>query len=969
MGSLSQTEQRKLAYFHALSKSMTENTQEVYESRYKSSHNIRLNEVWSDDISFANTYNDAVNESMVNDAVTLNEMVELSMIPGSNGQSYAYISGGTFDSLGNVTPGGVFIRPWVAPTDIPDPISNLPSNGYQVRLFRQDDSEIFLTTGAWSVDYYTGIIHFAEDYTPDDLGWGDIKATIFHYSGNFGTSGSTNNDNLWQDADIIYDDWFLPSFDELEKMYENLHSGEDENATTFSPIGDFSGVYWSSSEFDSGETWALDFDTSSGLTDFKNNNNYVRPIRQFKSENNYNLRDNIGGGYIFYINDLGTGAYIYYVSSLKDEESFLSWSDNTDLIGTTGLLIGDGVYNTNVINNKLEDELETNKSTQYSTDLEVNIGTSSDVIEPIDNKKVDAKSIINLKVQTGNVLYVTPFGDDLTGERGLINKPYETITAALNESRNDDLIYVYPGYYNKDNYILRSNRNYYFSPGAIVEAYGDDDEDKHLLNYPVGQAPSGYHYVNIFGQGVFRAFRRLFQSSLNEGDYYIECVDMILTANSDNSLMRLDGGETGKTRNITIRSIGKLSAAHVIFDTPGNGSLKNINFDAQFETVEIRDGGTGWGYGTISSFSGINPGDFFNWRLKANTFVNYNPSSSPVLALLVINSLEHSNILIEGELIDDRNTINDYTISIYGGNFTWNGDITGVRVGVINPFGNGKDYTNFKLNGNLKTNNPSNGLIISPKPTANVNVEINGDISSDSSEYLVRTLVNNSGVTFTHNGGIFNDTVNGYGIYNTNEFINLVLRSSIIKSDLDSIYSSTPIDVNVIRDFHYITEPNPNVTLVTDYSKFPFGDAIETVSFDSGTSSLVFNSGDTTQTIIDLSPLKAVSGSTSLLSVSNSNMVAENTSFSSPLACSTPLSDNISGSKVFIFVNGLQINVGNSNSDDCYFSDDGGSTKKASGQEIAGDLLYWNYNGSNNPVAGYELSTVDRISFLNLIIN
>ena len=194
MGSLSTNEQRKLAYFHALSKSMTENTQEVYESKYKSSHNIRLNEIWADDISFANTYNDAVNESISNNAVTLNEIVELSMIPGSNGQSYAYISGGTFDSLGNVTSGGQFIRPWIAPTDIPDTISNLPSNGYQVRLFRQDDTEVFLTTGAWAVDYYTGIIHFAEDYTPADLGWGNIKATFFHYSGNYGASGGTSVD-------------------------------------------------------------------------------------------------------------------------------------------------------------------------------------------------------------------------------------------------------------------------------------------------------------------------------------------------------------------------------------------------------------------------------------------------------------------------------------------------------------------------------------------------------------------------------------------------------------------------------------------------------------------------------------------------------------------------------------------------------------------------------------------------------
>jgi hypothetical protein len=71
MGSLSAAEQRKLAYFHALGKVMTENTQAVYESQYKSSHNVRLSEVWSDDIAYAVDYTAAVAEATSNSAVTL----------------------------------------------------------------------------------------------------------------------------------------------------------------------------------------------------------------------------------------------------------------------------------------------------------------------------------------------------------------------------------------------------------------------------------------------------------------------------------------------------------------------------------------------------------------------------------------------------------------------------------------------------------------------------------------------------------------------------------------------------------------------------------------------------------------------------------------------------------------------------------------------------------------------------------
>jgi hypothetical protein len=190
MGSLSTAEQRKLAYFHALGKVMTENTQGVYESLYKSSHNVRSNEIWSDEISYADTYNDALTESNSNDAVTIHYNVTLSSIFGSNNQAYNYYVG------------SVFIRPWISPVDVPDEITNAPSNGYLVRLFRGSDatsgipnSEIFQSEGAWSVDYYAGIIHFAEGSTPVDLGWGTIKGTFFQYTGQFGTSsGSTSGD-------------------------------------------------------------------------------------------------------------------------------------------------------------------------------------------------------------------------------------------------------------------------------------------------------------------------------------------------------------------------------------------------------------------------------------------------------------------------------------------------------------------------------------------------------------------------------------------------------------------------------------------------------------------------------------------------------------------------------------------------------------------------------------------------------
>lgn len=216
MGSLSTAEQRKLAYFHALGKVMTENTQAVYESKYKSSHNVRLNEIWSDDIQYSLSVNDAINQSLSNSAVTYYQEVELDMVYGSNYQSYSFILNGTFKDntypiaeRGQVTSGGTYIRPWISPVDIPHPITNEPSNGFELRLYRGDDattgtpgSQIYLTEGAWSVDYYSGIIHFAENYTPNVLGWGSIKASFFQYTGDFGLSGDTISKNAY--TSVLY---------------------------------------------------------------------------------------------------------------------------------------------------------------------------------------------------------------------------------------------------------------------------------------------------------------------------------------------------------------------------------------------------------------------------------------------------------------------------------------------------------------------------------------------------------------------------------------------------------------------------------------------------------------------------------------------------------------------------------------------------------------------------------------------
>lgn len=94
--------------------------------------------------------------------------------------------------------------------------------------------------------------------------------------------------------------------------------------------------------------------------------------------------------------------------------------------------------------------------------------------------------------------------------------------------------------------------------------------------------------------------------------------------------------------------------------------------------------------------------------------------------------------------------------------------------------------------------------------------------------------------------------------------------------------------------------------------------------------------------------------------VSNKFMVASVTSVDGDLACVTGMSSTPNnGGFVRVSVNGDEPEIGDAvKTKDCYFSGDLGVTARAFNAVASADKLYW--NGS---IAGYQLSTTDRISF------
>jgi hypothetical protein len=90
---------------------------------------------------------------------------------------------------------------------------------------------------------------------------------------------ANNESFVWTDGQV-YDDWFLPSKDELNEMRIVL----GPNGTH--PTGDFAGAYhWSSTEWDTNniirEAWSQSFSGTTQVVQNKNQNFHVRIIRAF----------------------------------------------------------------------------------------------------------------------------------------------------------------------------------------------------------------------------------------------------------------------------------------------------------------------------------------------------------------------------------------------------------------------------------------------------------------------------------------------------------------------------------------------------------------------------------------------------------------------------------------------------------------------------------------------------------------
>ena len=139
-----------------------------------------------------------------------------------------------------------------------------------------------------------------------------------------------------------YDDWFLPSGDELIVMQSNLIPLN---------IGNFAlDFYWSSSELSANTAFAVNFLGGVQLSTNKSVVNHVRACRTFTTTDIYNIGDyGPAGGWIFFVINNGGGSFTYLEAAPIDQTS-KAWSNITNItLGTTSIAIGAGQTNTTAI--------------------------------------------------------------------------------------------------------------------------------------------------------------------------------------------------------------------------------------------------------------------------------------------------------------------------------------------------------------------------------------------------------------------------------------------------------------------------------------------------------------------------------------------------------------------------------------------------------------------------------------------
>ena len=173
------------------------------------------------------------------------------------------------------------------------------------------------------------------------------------------------------------------------------------------------------------------------------------------------------------------------------------------------------------------------------------------------------------------ILFVDPNGNDLTGEKGNLSKPYLTLEAAKTASIAEDLIYVFPGIYTVTTTaaegLAKDGIGYYFSPKTVIN------------KATIGSIfyANGFLYgFNVYGYGNFN-------KTTNTGSIF--ATNNILVYGSVTTFGSLVGG-TGYTTGLKATTGGTGTGLIVNVTTVGGGgNITALTISNAGQTYKVGD--------------------------------------------------------------------------------------------------------------------------------------------------------------------------------------------------------------------------------------------------------------------------------------------------------------------------------------------------------------------------------------------
>jgi hypothetical protein len=248
----------------------------------------------------------------------------------------------------------------------------------------------------------------------------------------------------------------------------------------------------------------------------------------------------------------------------------------------------------------------------------------------------------------GKILFVSETGDDSTGTRGDINKPFRNLYAAKSASTSGDTVYVFPGTWTYDNTatagkpyddnvetlvnLWKDGVNYYFSPNSKVifinqgGPLGGSGGDRMYLFRPSG---TQYETCNVYGKLDFETstvgpnssggYSLLFEHGSTTSIYsegYSCNLEINSAISSANQIMEIGVSTTANTTTYFNLTADRIDVDFIAGQS-GNGGAISVVGDGKFEGSLKLNTLNSWLYGfynrTYTTFT-----DFSDFKLSVD---------------------------------------------------------------------------------------------------------------------------------------------------------------------------------------------------------------------------------------------------------------------------------------------------------------------------------------------------------------